>query len=116
MAKINKTLGYAISWLNSQNKSPIEIADELKITEKQVLAALEKVSTSTSENNLKTAKSPASRSQNLMIRETAGKKNNHVAIMTGEASALNDSLKDNMPIIPRTRNENFIFKPKNGNK
>ena len=48
MAKINKTLGYAISWLNSQKKSPIEIADELKITEKQVLTALEKISTSTS--------------------------------------------------------------------
>jgi len=114
MARINKTLGYAISWLNSQNKSPIEIADELKITEKQVLTVLEKVSTSTSDNNLKTAKSPASKSKSLMITETAGKKSNNVAIMTGAASMLNDSLKDNMPNIPRTRNDSFIFKPKNG--
>jgi hypothetical protein len=116
MSRINKTLSYAISWLNSQNKSPIEIADELKITEKQVLAALEKVSTSTTENNLKTAKSSASRSKDLMITETAGKKTNNVAIMTGAASSLHDSLKDSMPNIPRTRNDNFIFKPKNGNQ
>lgn len=112
MPRLNKTQTYAIQWLNSQNKLPVEIADELKLSEKQVLGVLEKASTSTTEDsNIKTTKSPAStRSQNLMIRHTAGKKTNNVAIMTGEASALHDEMKKKTGFNPNT--EKAIFRPR----
>jgi hypothetical protein len=112
MPRLNKTQTYAIQWLNSQNKQPIEIADELKLPEKQVLTVLEKTTQTTNqEPAVKTTKSPAgNRSQNLMIRHTAGKKTNNVSIMTGEASALHDELKNKTGFNPNT--EKAIFRPR----
>lgn len=112
MPRLNKTQTYAIQWLNSQNKQAIEIADELKLTEKQVLTVLEKASSATNEGaKVKTTKSPAgNRSQNLMIRHTSGKRTNNVAIMTGEASALHDELKKTSGFNPNT--EKAIFRPR----
>jgi hypothetical protein len=114
MARLGKAQIYAIQWLNSQEKSPIEIADELTITVKQVNSILEKSGGKNDNATIKTAKSPASRSQNLMIRETSAKKTNSVAIMTGEASMVNDSLKGQAPKpnqLPNT--DKYIFRPKN---
>ena len=112
MPRLNKTQTYAIQWLNSQKKEVVEIADELKLSEKQVLTVLEKASTATNDqSSVKTTKSPAgNRSQNLMIRHTAGKKTNNVSIMTGEASALHDELKNKTGFNPNT--EKAIFRPR----
>jgi len=116
MAKISKANLYAILWLDSQNKTTNEIAKELSISEPQILKALEKhkktTEATTTTNNVNTAKAPVSRSQSLMIRETAGKKINSVAIMTGEASMANDALKNQAQ--PKTKNtDKYIFRPKN---
>ena len=40
--KISKPVSYAINWLSQNNKSAEEIAQELNLTEKQVLTYLEK--------------------------------------------------------------------------
>lgn len=111
MARLSKTQIYAIRWLNSQDKNITDIAEELKIKEDQITKIIEKYSSSKTEgNNIKNAKSPVSRSQSLMIRETAAKKTNNVAIMTKEASELNDHLKNQSTMHPVT--EKAIFRPR----
>jgi len=111
MARLNKTQIYAIQWLNSQNKSPDQIADELTLSVEQVTKTIEKHSTSkTDDDAIKTGKSPVSRSHNLMITETANKGTKNVAIMTKEASQLNDELKNKAANHPLT--EKAIFRPR----
>lgn len=113
MARLGKAQTYAIQWLHLKEKTPIEIADELSLTIKQVNGVLEKSSTKDNSSSIKTAKSPTSRSHNLMIRETSGKKTNSVAIMTGEASMANDSLKNQAPKShQQAKTEQYIFRPK----
>lgn len=109
MARPSKAQQYAILWLNSQNMTTQQIAEELSISEKQVQSAVEK-HTPPAEPAIQTAKQPVgTRSQNLMIRQTSGKKTNTVAIMTGEASMLNDSLKDKSQQQRNT--DKYIFRP-----
>ena len=48
--------------------------------------------------------------QNLMIMETAAKKNNSVAIMTREASQNADTIKQNK--LPARNIQKNIYKPK----
>lgn len=111
MARLNKTQIYAIRWLNSQGKDVRQISDELDITNSQVQKTLEKNSISKTNNDaIKTAKEPASKSQNLMIRETASKKTKNVSIMTKEASQLNDQMKNQAAKHPLT--EKAIFRPR----
>lgn len=111
MARLSKTQIYAIRWLDSQQKSASEIAEELNLKEDQISKTIEKYSISKKEtNSIKDAKSPVSRSQNLMIRETSAKKTNNVAIMTKEASELNDHLKNQPTAHPVT--EKAIFRPR----
>lgn len=111
MARLAKAQTYAIQWLNSQGKNSTQIADELNLTESVVTKTLEKHSNSKNEQTLlKDAKSPASRSQNLMIRETASKKTKNVSIMTKEASELNDQIKNQASKHPLT--EKAIFRPR----
>ena len=113
MARLSKTQNYAILWLNSQGTDLVKIADELGLTEKQVLSVIEKgIDTKISENTkIKTVKSPAnSRSKNLMITQTAGKKTKNVAIMTQEASQLNDELKKTQSGSNRYK-DNVIYRP-----
>ena len=64
----------------------------------------------TAEKGLKTKTSPVngSRSKNLMITETSNKTRN-VAVMTKEASQLNDDLKKN--INPTTKKQEGIYRP-----
>lgn len=114
MSRLSKTQNYAILWLNSQGLEALKIADELKLTEKQVLSVLEKgIDKKVSENSsVKTAKSPVnSRSKNLMITQTAGKKTKNVAIMTQEASQINDELKKNYNSSSSRYKENIIYRP-----
>lgn len=111
MNRLKKTEKYAILWLNSQNNSTKEISNELDLPEKTVISFLEK-NQQTGENKIKTATSSAGkiRNKNLMITETAGKKNKGITVMTPEASMLGD---DNKKQTPKNnhRDKHAIFKP-----
>lgn len=115
MSKITKIQQYAVLWLNHQGVEAIKIADELKITEKQVLTVLEKgIDDKISKNNtVKTVKSSAgkSKSKDLMITQTSAKGTKNVAIMTQEASQLNDDLKKNQNSTSSRYNHNIIYRP-----
>jgi predicted transcriptional regulator len=111
--KINKNLGYAINWLNHLNKSNEQIAKELDLTPKQVKSFLEKNHTNDSKSELVTKQSPVTiNSSDLMIRHTRDKKINNVAIMTKEASAINDELRKINLSKASTRNQDCIYRPK----
>lgn len=111
MARQNKTQVYAVQWLNSQNKSPEDIANELKLEVSAVVSILEKHHTQQESTNIKTKKS-SSKSNTLMITETAAKKTKNVAIMTKEASEYNDSVRGSANTNnPQT--QKAIFRPKN---
>lgn len=109
--KINKTTGYAIQWLSSCNKTPEDIALELKLSVDQVIEYIEKHHQQNNTNTIETKSSQVkSKSKDLMIRHTRDKKINSVSIMTQEASMTNDELKKN--ITPTSnRNADCIFKP-----
>jgi len=117
MSKITKTQTYAVCWLNSLNKSSLEIADELKLTEKQVLSILEKNTSpkvEQTEDAIKTATSSAVQKINpkdLMITHTSAKKTNSVSIMTKEASELGDELRKKIPNSNKTDQQRGIFRP-----
>jgi hypothetical protein len=110
MTKINKTQTYAIRWLHSEKKTPSEIANELDLKEEDINKTIEKFGISQESTNIKTAKSSSSKSKNLMINETSAKKNNHVSIMTKEASEYNDSVRAKNQTNPNT--QKAIFRPK----
>ena len=116
MAKVTKIQNYAILWLNHQGVETIKIADELKLTEKQVLSVLEKgIDPKVSEEStIKTVKSSVakSKSKDLMITQTSAKGTKNVAIMTQEASQLNDDLKKNNTSTSFSRvKDNIIYRP-----
>jgi len=110
MSRLSKTQAYAIQWLNSQGKNNLDIATELSITEKQVEKILEKTTTVTDSPSIKTAKSPVSKSHDMMIRHTAAKNTNNVSIMTKEASQNNDQLKSSYDAT--NKNSSHIFRPR----
>lgn len=111
MGRLNKTQQYAILWLNSQKKNVVEICKELALEEKQVSRVLEKSINVQSEPSVKTASETVKRpsSKDLMIRHTSAKKSNSVAIMTKEASEVNDSAKKSSNYNPKT--QKHIFRP-----
>jgi hypothetical protein len=113
MARTSKAHEYAIYWLNSQGLNIENIATELGLTDKQVGKALEKNNSVNETNNIKTNSSPVNSgkisSKDLMIRHTSAKKNNSVAIMTKEASELNDEAKKNNQTHPNLQKN--IFRP-----
>lgn len=116
MSKVTNTQTYAICWLNSINKTAIEIADELKLTEKQVLGVLEKNTQSQkeSEDVIKTATSSTGQKispKDLMITHTSAKKTNSVSIMTKEASELSDDLRKKINSNNKTDQQRGIFRP-----
>lgn len=115
MSRLSKTEIYAIQWLDHENFSALEIATELKLNEKQVSKALEKVSSVNKPGKIKTVTEPVVKQQtNLFIMESQNKKNKGVAIMTKEASEKADSERKADSVNTRNRrNENIIFKPKN---
>jgi len=115
MPRINNTQKYAILWLSSSGSTVQEISKELKITEKQVENVLNN-SGDENKNNIKTKSKPvaSSPSGNLMIKQTANKKN-HVAIMTKEASMYNDAHKNKSDSSNTSKQQN-IFKIKNNDE
>lgn len=108
MPKLSKSNKYAIQWLNSQNLSIEEISEELKITINQVSKEL---NTSNAQQSEPDSITNNSRSKQLMINQTAGKKSNSVAIMTGEASMLNDSMKNTGHSSLQKNTDHYIFRP-----
>jgi predicted transcriptional regulator len=109
--KINKTLGYAISWLATNGKSSADIATELDLTEKQIDNYLEKNSTNISDKKLPIKTRPV-KSADLMIKHTRDKGINSVSIMTKEASSMNDDFKKKASSAFSKRHEDCIFRPK----
>jgi hypothetical protein len=100
MGRINKSQQYAILWLHKQNKSNEEISKELSLTEKQVASCIKKNIVVEKEHLVEDTKEKeqqqerkSKNSMDFMIRKTSSKENNSVAIMTKEASEINDSLK-----------------------
>lgn len=109
MSRVTKIEKYAALWLNSQSIDLETIAEELDLTQQQVKNIISKNSTIEKTNNSIKTKSQSmgvSPSKNLMIRETANKKK-HVAIMTKEASMINDDEKKKSTAKKITKN---IFK------
>ena len=97
--KNKKLEEYAVKFLHSQGKTPEDIAKELSLNADVVsdLVAGEPVAKETT------------KAQDMMIRHTAEKKNNHVSIMTQEASMLSKDLAEKVTQPRSTKN---IFKPK----
>ena len=91
--KITKSVSYAINWLVSQNYTTEQIAEELKLTLPQVQKYIEKHSVPKQEELPIKSSKVSSKSKELMIRHTRDKKINNVAIMTKEASEVNDQFK-----------------------
>lgn len=109
--RINKEHGYAIKWLVSQGKSPQEISEELGFNIKQIKAYIKNnIDIEVNKLPIKSS-STSSRTEDLMIRHTSGKKNNTVAIMTKEASEVSDSLRPKL-INQANKNQEHIFKPR----
>lgn len=104
--KKNKNQEYAILWLNSQNKKHGDIADELGIGIEKVEAVIRVHS----EPKASTKAKKESKSKALMITKTSQKQNASVAIMTQEASALNDDLKKKFSGKSKDT-QDFIFRP-----
>ena len=90
MKALNKSQIYAILYLKDVNNLQIEnISQELNISQERLQSFLDNEYPQYTK-----IKKPTSK--DLMITETAGKKSNSVAIMTKEASELNDNNKANM--------------------
>lgn len=102
---------YSILWLNSQNTSIDHIAKELSLTEKQIRSVIETTDQKTSTVPIAKSSASSSRSHNLMIRETAGKKTKSVAIMTGEASMINDEYKKQLSGDQQKNTDKYIYRP-----
>lgn len=102
MARLSKNNTYAILWLKSQGWTPENIHKELNVTIKQVNSV--ELPIQTTEQVVDKKKT----SKDFMIHETASKTNG-VAIMTPQASSMNDDFKkNNKP--NNSRNENIIHK------
>jgi|TARA_B100001094_G_C18134889_1_gene774483 regulator of extracellular matrix RemA (YlzA/DUF370 family) len=106
MKKLNKNQEYAVLWLSQQNRNSAQIAEELEISLDRVEAAIRQ-----NTDPVKATKSK-SKSKDLMITKTSNKKTKNVAIMTGEASALNDDLKKKFKGNTKD-NQDYIFRPNN---
>jgi len=105
MSRLSKANKYAILWLKSQNKSNEDIKKELDVTFKQI-ESVEPAQTqeSQSENN-----STRKTSKDFMIHETANRVNS-VAVMTKEASSMNDNFKKANKPNNTNLNQNNIHK------
>lgn len=101
MAKISKNNIYAIKYLFSQNFTTEQIASETNLSVESVQSVIE------SENLIKVNQQPTAK--DLMITKTAVKKNNTVAIMTQEASMMNDHNRSKLSNPQKT--PDHIFKP-----
>lgn len=104
MAKLSKTTEYAARYLASQNKSPEDIAKELKVPLKQIRSLL-------ADKKEVVGNSKTDKTKTLMIRQTSAKKQNSVSIMTEAASQLGDEYMKHADVTQK-RTEGYIFRPK----
>lgn len=103
--RLNKTQKYAINWLNSLGKNSEDIAKDLRINQNVIQKYIDKnlqktedqpVISSYSKTNKKECVArfgkdkKDSKTLNMMVTETAGKRTKSVCIMTKEASSLSD--------------------------
>lgn len=102
----NRKQEYAILWLHAQNKKMGDIAEELNISIDKVDAAIR--ANKSPEESRQAKKS--SKSKDLMISQTSSKNTENVSIMTGEASALNDNLRNNY-LGKNKDTQDHIFRP-----
>ncbi len=114
MARLTKVEKYAICWLGHKGYSNEQIVEELKLTSAQVKRTLEKnTETKDSDANdpITTTQSSTGHMnpQEHMIRHTAEKQNNSVAIMTKAASEICDAASQNAKL--RTETQKGIFRP-----
>jgi transposase len=105
-----ETETYAVYHLEDSGKQPKEIAKILNIgikTVKDIISARKVVEN----ENIPTTSSKTT-NKNLMIRETSVKRNKSVAIMTKEASEINDAFKKNLDHHIQSRtSKNAIYRP-----
>jgi len=107
---ISNTKIYAILWLSHKGKDANEIAKELKIPLESVQDAIDTDINSNNMNKKEDSITQKIDSKNLMITHTSGKKTNSVAIMTKEASEINDI--KNKSSIKSDKNIKGVFRPK----
>lgn len=115
--RLNKTQKYAINWLVSQDTEIKDIVKELKLqiacVQNYIDKHLKEQKASIQEHeNTDVAKKMTSK--DLMIRHTSNKSNNTVAIMTKEASEMNDSNKKKPSA--KVRDTSHIFRMANETK
>ncbi len=108
MSRLNKTQNYAILWLLGQGLESSAIAKELSIKSTQVDNFIKKSTTNAVIETTSGPVVPKISSKSLMINESAAR-NKNVSIMTGEASAFNDSLRQNN--TARKAANSAIFRP-----
>lgn len=108
MAKLSKAKEYAILYLNDTlGASSQSIAEELDISVSTVNDILDNRETAKPVENSK-SKKKTTKAHDMMIRHTAGKKNNSVSIMTKEANEYQEELMKNLG--SQTRENSAIFK------
>jgi transposase len=116
MSRLKKVEKYAIQWLAYKGNDSKNISNELNIPEKTVINCLEKHQEISADNAIKTATSSVSKvkNKNLMITETAAKRNKSVAIMTEAASMVGDELKKSIKNNTQSnKNNESIYRPRN---
>jgi hypothetical protein len=102
--KKTKEIEYAVRYLHDTLKmASIDISLELGIEQAIVDGIINQTPEPTQQKISKT--------QNLMIRHSAGKKINNVSIMTEAASQLSDELKKNTPSTSSRTSKNAIYRP-----
>lgn len=106
MAKLSKANMYAIRWLNYEEKTPEDIASELKLNTKQVEEVLEKYGRA--DGNVPTNQQPVSRVRNMMSSST--KNNSHITVMTGEASLAIQNSKSHDNVSSKNQ-QSYIYRP-----
>jgi hypothetical protein len=106
--RLNKSQKYAIQWMLSQGQEIPQIVKELKIQTDVVSKFVEKYCSTLKKDVIKTTSGPL-KTKDLMIRQTASKGNNTVAVMTKEASQTSDAFKKSIPSTA-SRYNNSIHK------
>ena len=103
MARLNKIQTYAIRWLHYEQKTPEDIASELKLNIKQVEETLEKYGRA--DGSVPTNQQPVSRIRNMMSSSTNN--NNKVTVMTGEASIAIQNVNNN---VSSKNQQSYIYR------
>lgn len=110
--EINKKDTYAVYHLTDNGIEPKLIAKELGIGIKLVKDIISSRPKSQNDQIKTTSSKVTTNSKDMMIRETSAKRNKSVAIMTKEASQVNDSFRKNLSDSRDSRtSRNAIYRP-----